>query len=175
MRKTHFSLALLMALTATIVARADVLDVSLPLDTATSHLAIDITINGKDIVTAAIPFSGGSFHADIEQTGSLPPPLDLTNVSGNVDASPFAIHTILGNLSAKNLSLDLGPAAGPFLTDGQNPAQVNLAGLPISLDQGTISGFGFQLVSFAATRHWTLSCRRRWQRSMTPRCRFRFP
>jgi len=138
-------------LTSTILASAATIDAVLPLDTQTSELAFDVTLNGKQIVSASIPFTGGTFNADIAQTGTLPPPLNLTNVTGEVDAGPFTINTALGNLSASGLSLALGPDAGPFLTDGQNPAQVNLAGLPISLDKGTIAVMGFQLGNFAHT------------------------
>jgi hypothetical protein len=151
MRVAHLSFALFFGLTSTIVASAGTIDAALPLDTATSHLALAVTFDGKQIISASIPFTGGSFDAEIAQTGNGPPPLNLTNVTGEVDAGPFTINTLLGNLSAKGLSLALGPDAGPFLTNGLNPAQVNLAGLPISIDEGTINVLGLPLVNFAHT------------------------
>jgi hypothetical protein len=151
MRIAHLSLALLIGSVSAIVASAGTIDAVLPLEPGASNLTLTVTLNGQQVVSAAVPFTGGTFNADIAQTGSAPPPLNLTNVSGAIDAGNFPIHTPLGNLSANGLALSIGPAAGPFLTNDMNPAKVNLAGLPLSLDEGKISVAGIPIVNFADT------------------------
>ena len=157
MRITSLGFAVLLALASGVASSAGTISATLPLDTGTSHLDASLTLNGHTIASAAIGFKGGFFSADIEQTGSGPPALSLSNVSGQVDASDFLIHTLLGNLSAKGLSLSAGPSAGPFPTDGADPAQVNLAGLTVSLDEGTIGVGNFLIANFSKTPlHFTL-------------------
>src|SRR5580704_4423559 len=53
MRVAHLSFALFFGLTSTIVASAGTIDAALPLDTATSHLALAVTFDGKQIISAS--------------------------------------------------------------------------------------------------------------------------
>jgi hypothetical protein len=151
MRIAHLSLALILGFASTIVARAENIHADLPLNTATSSLDLSVTLNGTQVISADVPFTGGTFDADIAQTGTLPPPLNLTDITGDVEAGDFTIHTPLGGLLVDGLSLAIGPAAGPFLTNGKNPAQVNLAGLPLSVDKGSLTVLGISIVNFAET------------------------
>jgi hypothetical protein len=47
--------------------------------------------------------------------------------------------------------LTIGPGAGPFLTDGANPASVDLGGLPLSVEQGLVFVGATQVYDFSAT------------------------
>jgi len=149
MRIAHLCLAALYVFASSIVASAATIPVSLALDTQSSHLSASVTLNGHQVASAAVPFVGGSVNADVIQAALLTPPSAVTNVTGSVDAGPFKIHTIIGDLSAKNLSLAVGPGAGPFPTNGADPALVDFAGLPASLDSGTIQVDMFSLANFA--------------------------
>ena len=148
MKTAHLSFATLFVLSSSIVASAATVPVSLDLDTQTSHLDAVVTLNGHQIASADLTFLGGSVNADVIQAAPLTPPSAVTDVSGSVDAAPFKIQTILGSLSVKDLSLAVGPGAGPFPTNGADPAHVDFAGLPASLDKGTIQAGMFTLVDF---------------------------
>ena len=149
MRIAQLSFATLFVFASSLVASAATIPVSLALDTQTSNLTLSVTLNGHQIVSAAVPFADGSVNADVIQAALLTPPSAVTNVAGVLDAGPFKIQTILGNLTATGLSLAVGPGAGPYPTNGADPALVNFAGLPASLDNGSIQAGMFTLVDFA--------------------------
>src|SRR5215469_4313562 len=99
MQTARMNLVLLVGVALSSAVHAAAIDAVLPLDTDTSHLSLSVTLNGNQVASASIPFIGGTFDATIEQTGTSPPPLNLTDVSGAVNAGPFTINTVLGNLS----------------------------------------------------------------------------
>jgi hypothetical protein len=151
MNVKHLSFATLFVISSTIVASAATIPISLDLDTQTSHLDGSVTLNGHQIASADLTFSGGSVNADAIQAAPLGPVSAVTNVTGSVNAAPFKIDTILGSLSVNNLSLAVGPGTGPFPSNGADPAHIDFAGLPASLDSGTIQAGMFTLVNF--TQH----------------------
>jgi hypothetical protein len=80
--------------------------------------------------------------ADIEQTGTAPPALSMSNAQGSFDVIDFSTSGGLVSLSFEDILFTIGPSAGPFVTDGLNPGQIDLEGLDLSIPQGMVIALG---------------------------------
>jgi hypothetical protein len=126
------------------MAQATPFPASLLPDASTS-LSVQVSLNGSDLGTGPLVPSGGSVSMDVNQTGTAPPPLDLSNIGGTITVQDFAIGTLL---TATNAALTVGPSAGPYLTGGDN-ATVDLSNLPLTISSGIVTALGSTVFDFS--------------------------
>ncbi len=130
-------------------AQADTFPVSMGLNAANTNVTIKLVLNGTtDLLNPAVQSlpiiaAGSNLNVDVEQTGTTPPALSISNPSGELTIqSPWNIITLLGALSITGGHITIGDGTGSFATDGSNPGTVDLGGLAIVLDGGAGSLLG---------------------------------
>lgn len=134
------------------VALADIFPATFIADTNKSAVNLTADLNGSiSLGSAVLMGSGGNLAADIEQSGAAPPPLSVANVQGNFDVVDTSTSGGVISLTLQGIVLSIGPGAGPFLTDGANPASIDLSGLPLSVEQGLVFVGATQVYDFSAT------------------------
>jgi hypothetical protein len=141
---------LVLALAAT-GARADIIPATFTLDTVNSAVDISLVLNGVvSLGMGTAMGSSGSLEADIEQTGTAPPPLSMSNIEGGFDVIDFSTAGGVISLDFVGVEFTIGPSAGPFPTDGNNPALVDLEGLDLAIPQGEVQLSGSPVYDFGA-------------------------
>lgn len=150
MRTKQLVLALACAVLCASSASAATIPVSFGLDIANSNLAVLVSLNGTplDPNPVPIPLASGALNADVEQSGTAPPALSLSNVFDELNANDFVVG---GALLVQGAHLTLGLGAGPYPTNGANPGLVDLSGLPVALDGGVVLLGGNPIADFGAT------------------------
>ncbi len=147
--------AALVAASVSSSVRANYWPANLTLNTNATNVTLQITasgLGGQSILNPTvqtIPFVSGGLTMDVDQTGNVPPPVSLANISGLLSnglglyiANPWTINTIVGPLVLTGGHISVGPGAGPYAITGNS---VDLGGLALSLDggAGTIIGNNF--------------------------------
>ncbi|MEX2114476.1 MAG: hypothetical protein WD845_14880 [Pirellulales bacterium] len=132
-------------------AQAATFPTSFTFDTVNSAVDITLNLNGSvNLGTGTALGSSGSMTADIEQSGTAPPALGMSNVQGSFDVIDFSTSGGLVSLSFEDVLFTIGLSAGPFLTDGFNPGQIDLEGLDLSIPQGMVIALGNPAYDFGA-------------------------
>jgi hypothetical protein len=150
MKSNLVTVTLVLAL-ATSAARAATIPAIFSLDTVNSAVDISLVLNGSiSLGMGTAMGSSGSLTADIEQTGTAPPPLSMSNVQGGFDVIDFSTSGGVIALDFVDVVFTIGPSAGPFPTDGNNPAQVDLEGLDLAIPQGDVQLGGNPAYDFDA-------------------------
>jgi len=133
------------ALSATVVtalaanrASAATIPTTFAFDTVNSAINITLSLGLIPLGSGTALGSGGALTADVEQTGTAPPAQSLSNVQGSFDVIDFSTSGGLLSLSLNSVVFDVGPSAGPFLTNNLNPGQVDLEGLEVGIVAGQV-------------------------------------
>ncbi len=130
---------------------ADSLPAYFTLDTANSSLTLSVDTGFGHFGNTVISASSGSLTATLEQTGMLPPALDLSDITGLNYLSDFTMSSVLGPVVGTGLTVYFGSTAGPFAGDGMNPGTIDLSGLSAGATTGSLNLGDTSLIDFSSS------------------------
>jgi hypothetical protein len=135
MKKVLACAATVLVLSTAATAMAASFPVTLTVDSS-SGITINVAAGGLVLTGTA---KSGTWNTTITQTGTAPPAVDLSSVSGSLSLNDASGSGSLGTASLIGGHITLNPG-GPFPnTTASNPGTLDLGGMTVNLDGGIIN------------------------------------